>query len=73
MICQVYYCQICGKPESRRLCFPLPVFPLLFMGTGTGVPGLGGVPGIVVGGPGTPSGPGAPGMIVSGVPGLPGV
>jgi hypothetical protein len=42
-------------------------------GHGYGVPGVAGMPRMVVGGPGTPSGPGIPGMTVSGVPGVPGV
>jgi hypothetical protein len=42
-------------------------------GQGCGVGGVGGVPGIIVGGPGTLSGPGAPGITEAGVPGVPGV
>src|ERR1051326_8727461 len=41
-------------------------------GHGYGVPGVGGVPGITVGGPGTPSAPGAPEITVGGVPGVQG-
>jgi hypothetical protein len=42
-------------------------------GHGYGVPGVGGVPGIMIGGPGIPFGPGGPGTVVEGVPGVPGV
>ena len=37
------------------------------------MPGVGGVPGMTVGGPGTLLAPGAPGITVAGVPGVPGV
>jgi len=45
----------------------------LFYEHGYGVPGVGGVPGMIVGGPGMPSGPGGPGTTDGGVPGVPGV
>ena len=49
------------------------LFNSLHYGHGYGVPGVGGVPGMIVGGPGMPSGPGGPGIVVDGVPGVPGV
>ena len=57
-----------GEPEEFVSGFPLGSY-----GHGYGVRGVGGVPGMVVGGPGMPLGLGGPGMTTSGVPGVPGV
>ena len=55
-----------GKPESSS--------PVSHLVLGARIlPGVGGVPGMLVGGPGMPSGPGGPEMTTSGVPGVPGV
>jgi hypothetical protein len=48
-------------------------FFLVDHGHGYDVLGVGGMPGMVVGGPGMPSGPGTPAITVGGVPGVPGV